>query len=108
MLVGSISRAQTLARAGRPEAREATQLALAFCEAHRRKVKDLFRDLWSNEDDAKYELGKAVLDGRHAWLEQGAMELGVSVEDLRPKVPVKVGPRVVENAPRSPAAAAVS
>ena len=101
----SVSRAQTLARAGRPEAGEATQLALAFCEAHRRKVKDLFRDLWSNEDDAKYALGKAVLDGRHAWLEQGAMELGGAVEDLRPKVPVKVGPRAVEKAP---AAAAVS
>jgi alkylation response protein AidB-like acyl-CoA dehydrogenase len=104
----SISRAQTLARAGRPEAREAQTLALAFCAKSRARVQDLFRDLWHNGDDAKFALGKAVLDGRHAWLEQGAMELGVTVEDLRPKVPVKVGPRTVAEPPRSAAAADVS
>jgi alkylation response protein AidB-like acyl-CoA dehydrogenase len=104
----SISRAQTLARAGGPEAREATQLALAFCAGARARVKDLFRDLWRNQDDANYALGKAVLDGRHAWLEKGAMELGVTVEDLKPKVPVKVGPHPVAQAPRSTSAANVS
>ncbi len=50
-------------------------------------MKGLFRDLWHNSDEADYELGRAVLAGEHAWLEAGAIGLGLSADDLRPRLP---------------------
>ena len=32
-------------------------------------------------------IGREVLAGEHAWLEQGGIGLGLTVEDLRPKAP---------------------
>ena len=98
----SAARAAALRRAGHPEARQAAVLADHFCDARRRRVKDLFRDLWRNDDAAAYRLGRAVLAGEHAWLEHGGVPLGVTVEDLRPRDPVKAKP--AEGAPaRQPA-----
>jgi hypothetical protein len=83
----SVSRAAALRGAGRPEAAQAVKLADHFCLASRRKVRALFRALWKNDDAAAYAMGRAVLAGEHAWLERGAAGLGLTVEDLRPKVP---------------------
>jgi alkylation response protein AidB-like acyl-CoA dehydrogenase len=69
------ARAQALVAAGRPEAREAVELADLFCRGARRKVKASFAALWSNDDAAKYKVALAVLGGRHAWLEQGILPL---------------------------------
>ncbi len=100
----SVARAEALRKAGRPEARQAAVLADRFGDASRRRVKDLFRDLWRNDDAAEYRLGRAVLAGEHAWLERGGVPLGVTVEDLRPRDPVKAKP-AGEGAPvRQPAA----
>jgi hypothetical protein len=95
----SVSRAQALRAAGRPEAPQATRLADHFCLATRRKVRRLFEALWHNEDVDAYRLGREVLAGEHAWLEQGGMALGLTVEDLRPRLP---GPGEPE--PQRPAA----
>jgi alkylation response protein AidB-like acyl-CoA dehydrogenase len=86
----SVTRAQALREAGRPEAAQAVKLADHFCLATRRKVRGLFDALWKNDDDAAYRLGRAVLAGAHAWLEQGNMALGLEIEDLRPQLPVSV------------------
>jgi hypothetical protein len=83
----SVARAKALREAGRPEAKEATRLAHHFCLGSRRKVRALFDALWDNEDVAMYELGREVLAGGHEWLEKGGMGLGLTVEDLRPKLP---------------------
>ncbi len=96
----SVSRAEALRRAGRPEAARAARLADHFCLANRRKVRALFKALWRNEDEDAYRLGREVLAGEHAWLEKGGMETGLTVEDLRPRLPDTPAP-----APQRPAAA---
>jgi len=87
----SVSRAQALVAAGQPEARQAVRVADHFCLATRRKVRALFRALWRNDDSEAYAMGRAVLAGEHAWLEQGGIGLGLTVEELKPKAP-EAGP----------------
>jgi hypothetical protein len=68
-------------------AAEGVVLAERFASASTRKVKGLFRDLCHNSDGADYELGRAVLAGDHAWLEEGGVGLGLSAEHLAPRPP---------------------
>ena len=86
-MAASVARAEALRRAGGSDAPQAARLAHHFCLSTRRKVDDLFRDLWRNDDAAAYRLGRAVLAGDHAWLERGAMATGLTVDDLRPVAP---------------------
>ncbi|MBK9518741.1 MAG: acyl-CoA dehydrogenase family protein [Anaeromyxobacter sp.] len=86
-MAASCARAEALRAAARPEAARAVELAGHFCDAAERKVRRLFRALWANDDAAAYRLGRAVLAGDHAWLERGPIPLGVTVEDLRPRLP---------------------
>jgi len=83
----SVTRAEALRKAGRPEAAQNAKLADHFCATHARKVDQLFDALWHNDDARSYALGRDVLAGRHDWLEQGVIGLGYSVDDLRPRVP---------------------
>ena len=82
----SVSRAVATGATGRPGAAEGRVLADRFAAASTRKVKELFRELWRNSDQADYELGRAVLDGKHAWLEGGAVGLGLTAEELAPRL----------------------
>jgi alkylation response protein AidB-like acyl-CoA dehydrogenase len=95
-MAASVARAEALRAAGGPDAPQAARLADAFCRGTRRRVGDLFRDLWRNDDAATYRLGRAVLAGDHAWLERGGMATGLTVDDLRPRTPGRAEP-----APRS-------
>ncbi|HKH17172.1 MAG TPA: acyl-CoA dehydrogenase family protein [Solirubrobacteraceae bacterium] len=52
-------------------AAEAAELADLFCKHSRRRVGELFRALWSNEDVENYALAQRVLEGRYALLEEG-------------------------------------
>jgi alkylation response protein AidB-like acyl-CoA dehydrogenase len=88
----SVARAEALRAAGRPEAPRAARLADHFCLAARRRVRALLRALWRNDDADAYRLGREVLAGEHAWLEEGAMALGLTVEDLRPRLPGRAEP----------------
>jgi alkylation response protein AidB-like acyl-CoA dehydrogenase len=72
-MAASVSRARSLAVKGAPEASEAQRLADVFCRQARRRVRDLFRELWSNDDVARYKLGVSVLDGGLSWLEAGVL-----------------------------------
>ncbi len=73
-MAASITRAHALAETRSSEAAEATDLADQFCRSARRRVRQLFRDLWSNDDDARYRTALDVLRGRHAWLERGLVQ----------------------------------
>jgi alkylation response protein AidB-like acyl-CoA dehydrogenase len=95
----SVTRAEALRRAGRPEAARSAQLADHFCRSHGRKVDALFRALWRNEDVRGYRVGRDVLAGQHAWLEQGGIGLGLSPEDLTPRVPPVAASTVGEKRP---------
>jgi alkylation response protein AidB-like acyl-CoA dehydrogenase len=88
-MAASVARAHALARAGRPEAREALDLADLFCRAGRRRVRRLFDELWNNDDVARYRAGLDVLSGRHAWLEQGILGLAVEEPEGRPAAVVE-------------------
>jgi len=67
----ALSRAQALAEGKRPEGSAALDLADTFCRSSRRRVKELFRELWSNDDDRRYRAALDVLNGRYAWLQTG-------------------------------------
>jgi alkylation response protein AidB-like acyl-CoA dehydrogenase len=98
----SVTRAERLRRDSAPEAAQAAELADHFCRGARRKVRGLFTALWHNDDRSAYALGRAVLDGRHAWLEEGAVRLPYSVEDLRPKAAQRAGLGAEQAPPPAP------
>jgi alkylation response protein AidB-like acyl-CoA dehydrogenase len=98
-MAASASRARALAAAGAPEAPHAERLADQFCRAQRREVEALFHGLWHNDDTAAYRVGREVLAGQHAWLEKGGIALGVTVEELTPKLPPRAGPAAVRTPP---------
>jgi alkylation response protein AidB-like acyl-CoA dehydrogenase len=62
-------------RQDEPErADEVQQLANAFCEQARLRAEALFDRLWTNTDDVDREVARAVLSGRHTWLEEGVLD----------------------------------
>jgi alkylation response protein AidB-like acyl-CoA dehydrogenase len=66
------SRAHMLAKQGRTEA---ITLADAFCIEARQRIRALFRALFGPADPALYKVAMQVLNGQHAWLEQGIVGL---------------------------------
>lgn len=67
-MAATISRAKMLADRGN---REAMQLADVFCRESRDRVEAAFRALHGRHDGRLYKLAQAVVEGRHAWLEEG-------------------------------------
>jgi alkylation response protein AidB-like acyl-CoA dehydrogenase len=97
-MAASASRAHAMSEAGHASAAEAAELADLFCRGARRTISHLFRQLWANDDGRKYRVGLKVLDGRHAWLEQGIQSLGERrVGSLKP-VPAE-GPAMADPPP---------
>ncbi|MEX2080971.1 MAG: acyl-CoA dehydrogenase family protein [Dehalococcoidia bacterium] len=74
-MAATVSRAQALADARLPEAKEASELADVFCRMGRRRIKALFGALWDNDDPLRYRAALAILDDRHQWLERGTIGL---------------------------------
>jgi alkylation response protein AidB-like acyl-CoA dehydrogenase len=86
-------RAHALVSAGKPEAREAIELADLFARGASRRVDAAFKALWSNDDARKYRVAKHVLDGKHVWMEDGLM--GLSEAGAHRKTPSGSQPRAV-------------
>jgi hypothetical protein len=82
-MAATLSRARHMVDARDPEAERALELADLFCRAARRKVRRLFHDLWRNEDAAKNRVAAGVMRGEQAWLEQGAMDIGLTAEAFK-------------------------
>jgi hypothetical protein len=82
-MTASVARAHAMREANLPEGESAVELADLFCRDARRKVARLLRDLWSNDDVRKYKLALAILDGRHAWLEEGGIGVFKTLEAKR-------------------------
>jgi hypothetical protein len=74
-MAASITRAQAMTQAGVADAANAVELADLFCRNSRRKISQLFRALWANDDSRKYKVAVRVLEGKHAWLEKGILTL---------------------------------
>ena len=66
-----------------PEAQNAAELADLSCRMSRRKVRQLFRQLWGNEDTRWNEVAARVLRGDHAWLERGILDMGLTPESFK-------------------------
>jgi hypothetical protein len=73
----TISQARRMMDDRDPEAERAIELADLFCRNARRKVRRLFKDLWSNEDAHKNQVAASVMKGQQVWLAQGAMDAGL-------------------------------
>ena len=101
-MAASVSRAQALALAGKEEAPRALALAGTFCVQERERVEELFHALWHNHDELAYRTGRAILAGEHAWLEKGGIDLGVTVEELRPKLPPRASETETEQEQEQP------
>jgi len=77
-MAASVSHAWRLRELGRPEAERSEEIADLFCRVSRRKVRRLFRELWSNDDSPKRRLTADLMNGEHAWLAKGALDPGSS------------------------------
>ena len=79
--------AATCSRARRDAAqgdmKNATELADVFCRQSRMKVERLFTDIAHNADVEAYDVARATLEDRYAWLERGIIDI--------PEVPAKTG-----------------
>jgi hypothetical protein len=86
------SRAQMLAKQGRPEA---VTLADAFCIEARDRIQLHFDQLFGPNDPALYKVAMEVLRGEHAWLEQGIVSSVQQSERARRRPPSsgQPGPR---------------
>ena len=73
-MAAAVSRAKALADRKAPEGAQALRMADVFCRSARRRVKALFRELWSNDDVLRYKHGVGVLAGQDQWLEAGILE----------------------------------
>ena len=69
------SRAMLLAKRD-PANRGPVELADVFSRQSRRRVDQLFRSVFANDDDRTYRLAQSVLKGEQAWLEEGMVRLG--------------------------------
>ena len=56
-MAAAVSRAKALADRKAPEGAQALRMADVFCRSARRRVKALFRELWSNDDVLRYKHG---------------------------------------------------
>jgi hypothetical protein len=65
----TISRAIALEKRGAPEAKQAAELADAFCLNSRRVIKQRFKAIWSNDDGVKVSVSRRVLDGGYRFME---------------------------------------
>lgn len=75
-------RAKMLVDEGSESGQGAIELADIFCKASRRRVDQLFHDLWRNDDDDNYRAAQKVLGGRYIWAEEGVLDpslLGMDV-----------------------------
>jgi alkylation response protein AidB-like acyl-CoA dehydrogenase len=79
----AVSKARSLSDTRSSEAERALDLADLFCRNSSRKVRRLFRELWSNEDDRKNGVAARLMAGDFTWLEQGRLDVGLTPESFQ-------------------------
>jgi alkylation response protein AidB-like acyl-CoA dehydrogenase len=90
-VAAAVSHARQLRDGRHPEAPSAEALVDSFCRESRRRVRRLFRDLWSNEDARKNRLAASVMKGEHLWLEQGRLDLGFAPDAFKTRSVTQAG-----------------
>jgi hypothetical protein len=84
-LAATVRHAHKLQQEGSEDAASAVDLADFFARQTRRRVDQLFHQLWRNDDARATRVGQDLLAGKHTWLERGVTPLPYTAEDLRPK-----------------------
>lgn len=75
-ITAAVVRADMLVNTHDENAKASVELAELFCLGARRRVEQLFHDLWANDDSAEYRAALKVLDGRYTFAEMSLPELG--------------------------------
>jgi hypothetical protein len=73
-ITASCVHAKTLATEDPAHQDSAFELADLFCGQARRRVDQLFNDLWANDDTDNYAAAQRVLAGRYEWFEEGILD----------------------------------
>ncbi len=81
-MAASVSQAHRLLTEQQPEAQRAVELADLFCRNSERKVRQLFRELWNNEDAFQNRMAASVIHGDYDWFAKGVLPLDLSPETL--------------------------
>jgi alkylation response protein AidB-like acyl-CoA dehydrogenase len=69
VMVATITRTQRMLDGRKGEAKAALELTDLFCRNATHFVEQRFHELWANDDDAKYAVGRHLLEERFTWLE---------------------------------------
>lgn len=77
-MAAAISRATKLAEQGN---KDAIKLADIFCKNAKSRIKNYRKALWSNNDVAKYQLAREVMEDKYVWLEDGAAGLNLDKQE---------------------------
>jgi alkylation response protein AidB-like acyl-CoA dehydrogenase len=72
-MAAACSKAKTLSDQT-PERADAVELADIFCREARGKIKQYFKDIWSNHDQAHLSISKQVMNDTFQWLEEGTLK----------------------------------
>ncbi len=83
-MASAVSRAQAMIERGDLPAIRAVEMADLFCRMSRRRIRQLFYDLWHNDDALKYRVAQRILDGEHLWLEEGVLHVVGAGGSLEP------------------------
>jgi hypothetical protein len=73
-ITASCVHARTIAEEEEAKGETASELADLFCHQARRRVEQLFHDLWQNDDADNYAAAQKVLHGRYTWFEEGVLD----------------------------------
>ena len=107
-LAATVRNVHKLQQDGNEDAAQAVDLADFFARQSRRRIDELFYQLWHNDDAQATKVGLDLLAGKYTWLERGITPLPYSTEDLRPKTMDEIlserEQRKREQTPEQPAA----
>ncbi len=84
-MTATICRAQRLRQQGAWRSDAAVEVAEVFARGAARRIDALLHAMWHNDDVQRYQLAQATCEGRHAWIEEGAVPLPFAEDDLRPE-----------------------
>ena len=99
-MAATLSHARYLKDSNSPDAERAMDLADLFCKQSQRRVKDSFRALWRNDDKALNRVAGQVMKGEHAWLAEGRLDMGYTMESYQAK-PLTTRPAAAQAAAAS-------
>jgi alkylation response protein AidB-like acyl-CoA dehydrogenase len=69
VMVACVTRTQKMLDARKPEAKAAAELTDLFCRNAQHYVEQKFHELWANDDDVKYAVGRHLLEEKFAWMD---------------------------------------